>query len=296
MIVEDSSVRSDAMYNFHRFAHKHKTLINKSGEEIGPEAFQEYTDAPDAISILTLPQGETSWDVEESQLFDPAAFAYMDRIRTDLAMEWPAPLRGIATGSSGRQEDILGSNSLLLYDAPLKNNNTIWADAFAMALRVSAKIPDMIPSRLSKDDFDKFSKIKVDCKKIDPIERNRKMTQGLVMYRDGVIDLMSLLTEYFDYTQEEAKKKQARIFAQNIVRNSPVLMQMMEEKIAQEMDMEDRYRELKAMEQGQRGASPQINFGAQGGPPRSGNVQSPEASVGNVNETRSLRQLEGLGV
>jgi len=275
MIQEDSTMRSDFQYNIHKFAHRAKTLINKTGKSVGEDAFIEYSDAPDAITEIVLPPGDSSFNVEESQVFEAPVFAYHDRIKADLAGEYPMPLRGVATGTSGRQEDILAGHGLALYDCALQNTNTEWADAFDMAIKICYKIPGILPPGLKQDDNGSYSEITVDSKREDPTELSRRAADGDRKYQLGIIDHETNLIDYQGYTKEQAQNIMANILVDDVTRNDPIIRQIMGQTLAREIGMEDEYNALAMQaQQMEKGINPPPQYGERGGQQREGNIQT----------------------
>ena len=275
MITEDSTMRSDFSYNIHRFAHRAKTLINRTGEPVGPDAFKEYLDLPDAISEIVLPAGESEFKVEESQLFEPAVFAYADRLRGDLAMEYPMPLRGMATGTSGRQEDILRGSGLALYNAPLLNTEEEWAEALDIAMKVCYELPKMIPPKLKKDDIHSYSEVKVKLKREDPTELSRRAADGDRKYQLGIIDQETNLTQYQGYTKEESKSIATNLLVDDIQRNHPVMREIIARQMAAEIGQEEEFNAISAELKEEKGGinqSPQ--YGSKGGEAREGKAET----------------------
>jgi len=272
-IEEDAAMASDFSYNMHAFAFRHRTFVNKSGVEVGADAFKEYhPDDPAKLSILNIPAG-SDIEVEETQLFDAPVFAYRQQVKSDLMQSYPSPLKGQASGSSGRQEDILSGAALSFYDCVVENNSTLWAQAFEIALKVSSEL-DILPAGLKVDDIKSYSKITVNTKRDDPLESLRAAADGDRKYQLGIIDLETNLIEYQHKTKEEAKQIMARLLVDDVTRNHPVFRELMGMTLAQEMGVVDQYMSLSQGAQGQGGINPTPQFGSQGGQPREGNIKT----------------------
>jgi len=285
-VEEDTSMAADFSYNIHAFAFRHRTLINKSGQEIGAEAFNEYhPHEPGKLSVLTIPPG-ADIGVEESELFEAPVFAYRQQVKSDLANAYPSTLKGMPSGSSGRQEDILGGAALSFYDCAVENNSTLWAQAFEKALKICYALPDMIPDGLNEDDIDNISEIIVNTKRDDPLESLRRAADGDRKYQLGIIDLETNLIKYQGKVKAEAKEIMARLLVDDVTRNHPVFRELMGIALAREMGVEDEYKQLAGMEKELTGANPTPQFGSQGGQPREGNVKTemgremPDMSLG----------------
>jgi len=274
-VKEDASMAADMAYNIHATAWRHRTLINKSGQELGKDTFKEYhPNEPGKLSVLTLP-GQADIVVEETQVFETPVFAYRDRVKADLAMAYPAPLRGIASGTSGRQEDILAGAGLSFYDSPVENNSTLWENAFEKALKICTELPDMLPVGLEKEDIKKYSEIVINTRREDPLESSRKATDGDRKYQLGIIDAETNLIDYQGKTKAEAKRIRAKNRVEEVLRNDPILRTLLAMRIARELDMEDEYKMLAEQEGATSGINPMPNYGERGGAPREGNIQTP---------------------
>lgn len=272
-VEEDAAIALDFAYNIHATAWKFRTII--TAEELGADFAKEYhPEEPGRLSILVLPPSARK-ELEETQVFDAPVFAYRDRIKADLAMAYPAPLRGIASGSSGRQEDILSSAGLSFYDCAVENNSTLWAEAFLRALKISYALSGMLPPELQVGDLDSLSEIKVNTRRSDPLESLRKAADGDRKYQLGIIDLKTNLIEYQGKTQAEAKEIMAALLVDDVTRNHPVFRELMGITLAREMGVEDEYNQMASMEKTAKGINPTPQFGSQGGEPREGNVKTP---------------------
>lgn len=269
-VAEDTSMAADFSYNIHAFAFKHRTLLNQSGQELGDDWHKEYhPNEPGKLSILNFPPG-ADVKVEDTQLFDAPVFAYRNQVKADLSAAYPSALRGVASGSSGRQEDILAGMGLSFYDSPVDNNSTLWAQAFDKALKIAYGLPDMIPPGLQKDDIKSFSEIRVNTRKDDPLASIRRAADGDRKYELGIIDLLTNLVDYQGQTKEEAKNIMAALLVDSVTRNDPVFRQLMGISLAREIGVEDDFNRLSVPG----GTNPEAQFGTQGGEPREGNIKT----------------------
>ncbi len=271
-VTLDATMASAFRHNIIEFAWRARTVLNQSGVEISPDAYREYRpNEPGKLNELTLPPG-ASVKVEESQLFEAPVFAYRERVKADLEGAYPGSLKGVAQGSSGRQEDILAGAGLSFYDAPIENNATLWVDAFDNALKICYEIPDMIPPKMQSKDVDSYSEIEVRIKAEDPLETLRNKADGDRKYQLGIIDDMTNLLQYQGFTKEEARKIMARKLVDDVTRNNPVVRELMGLTLAQEMGVLEEYQQLS--QQGKGGIKPTPEFGSRGGEPREGNVKT----------------------
>jgi len=276
LITEDSQVRSDQLYNFHTFAHKSKTLYVVGGAEVGADWDAAYKNEPDKLNLIRLPEGSAPdyFKVEESQLFDAAAFAYADRIRADLGIEYPIPLQGGTGTSSGREANILSGNALALYDCAVENTALLWSKGLLKALRVASAV-ELLPEGITDDDLKRIGEILVDLRSDDPIARDRAINMGSTLVNEGKRSLKTFLMQDMRMTVEEADEEIDNILTEKIMLQSPEIAAFLGFKAAQKSGMAD---ELQAFREMQGGATPQITtgsaIGSQGGEPRQGNIKT----------------------
>lgn len=278
LITEDSQIRSDQLYNFHTFAHKSKTLYLPAGAEVGVEWAAAYKNDPDKLNVIQLPEGADPnyFKVDESQLFEPAAFAYAGQARSDLGMEYPAPLQGAGGTSSGREANILSGNALALYDCAVENTALLWSKGFWKGLKVADAV-GLLPKGISQDDLKRVSEITVDLRSDDPIARDRAVNQGSVLVNEGKRSLKTFLIVDMRMTESEADDEIDNILAEKIMLQSPEIAAFLGFKAAQKSGMAEElqaYREMQA----QTGMKPEINtgspIGTKGGEPRRGNIKT----------------------
>jgi hypothetical protein len=295
-IVQNSVMDSAFSYNIINFAWRGRTLINHSGIDISADAYKEYhPNEPGKLSELTLPPG-ADIAVEESQLFEAPVFAYRNQVKSDLESAYPSALKGITSGSSGRQEDILAGNGMALYDSPIENNAMLWATAFDNALKICANLTDkgvdMLPPGIKKDDINSYSEIEVKVKADNPLEALRKAADGDRKYQLGIIDALTNLVDFQGYTKSEAKLIMARQLVDDVTRNDPNFKQIMGMTLAQEEGILDQYSQLG---QQQTGMNPVPQFGSQGGQPREGNIQTPTGrEMPDMSMQRNPRRMPAM--
>jgi hypothetical protein len=300
-IVEDSQMASDFQKNIHEFAWKKRTLYMPDSAPFNPaSAFADYhPDDINTVDVIKLPMGSNREDfkVNETQVFGADVFAYRDRVKADLAAEYPSSMRGVATGSSGRQEDILRTMGLAMYDAPLNSCSRLWARAFDMAFKICKIVPDMLPPTIREEDVDSYSELRIDLKKEDPNELSRKSADGDMKYLKGIIDLETNLIEYQGRTKDEAKQIIDKMMADDIMRNDPIIRSIVAQQVAQEMGVTDKYEQMKTqMEGGQPGGmNPVVNAGSQGGQPRNMNIKTPTGMEQAGQSMNEPRMPAGLG-
>jgi hypothetical protein len=273
-ILEASTISSNFQKNNTEFAWKHRTLKVPNGAEYDPaKIFGDYHPDPNTVSIVNMPTN-SEFGVEETLEFSAPAYAYLDRVMAQLNSEYPSSMRGVASGTSGRQEDILRNMGLALYDAPLNNCSKLWARAFDMDFKICKIIPDMLPPDIKETDLESYTELRVDLKKEDPSELSRKSADGDLKYKNGIIDLETNLIEYQGRTKDEAKVIIDKMMADDIMRNDPIIRQILSQQVAKEMGAEDQYSQMTQQEQGTAGMNPTINYGARGGEQRQGNIKT----------------------
>jgi hypothetical protein len=276
LIQEDCSMASDFRYNIHEFAWKIKTIFAPENWEQPPDFLTQYRNNVNSLNIMKLPQG-SEMKVEETQAFGEEAYAYRDRVRADLNAEYPLPMRGVASGTSGRQEDILSNAGVSMYDSPLEANAQLWAEALDLAFKIcSNETLDILPEGLRKDDYKSYSDLTVDIKKTDPNDLSRKAAEGDRRFEMGIIDLETLYVDYMGKTKEEAQKLKAKVWIEQAMRTSPAFMQLIIQTAAEEMGKEEQLAQIEAQMQGGANMNPPDRSGAKGGEPRTGNIKTPE--------------------
>jgi hypothetical protein len=291
LITEDSQVRSDQLYNFHTFAHRSKTLYLPAGAELGTNWKDSYKNEPDKLNVLTLPEGaDPNWfKVEDSQLFEPAAFAYADRIRSDLGQEFPAPLQGVGGTSSGREANILSGNALAIYDCAVENTSLTWAKGFLKALKVCQSL-DILPDPITPDDIKRVNSITVDLRTDDPIARDRQITMGSTLVDNGKRSLKTFLMKDMRMTEDEADEEIDNILEDKIILQSPEIAAFLGYKAAQKSGMADELQAYREQTQGKTQIEMGSPVGSKGGQPRQGNIKTPMGrEMVDVNQTVGQR-------
>ncbi len=65
-----------------------------------------------------------------------------------------------------------------------------------------------------------------------------------------------------------------KILVDQAIRNNPIVAQIIGQQVAREMGMEEEYRALEEAQKMMEGTNPEVNYGSQGGEPRSGNIKT----------------------
>ena len=274
-IIEDSSMATDFRYNMHEFAWKVKTIFWPMDVPKPDDFMENYRNRVNVVNVLELPPG-AKMEVEETQAFGAEAYAYRDRVRADLNAEYPLGMKGQASGTSGRQEDILANAGMAMYDSPIEANSLLWAEAIDMAFKVCAiEKLDLLPEGISKVDCNSYSELTVDITKEDPQDMSRRQAEGDRRFQMGIIDMEELYINYMKKTKEEAQKLKARVWIEQAMRTDPAFQQLIIQTAAQEMGQEERLNQIKQMiEGGAQSMNPVPQTGSKGGKPRIGNIQT----------------------
>jgi hypothetical protein len=276
-IVEDAQMDSDFRYNIHNFAHRSMNVFVPAGGEIPEDMLAKYRNEPDSVNIIPLPEGADPgfWKPQDSQLFEAPVFAYRDRVKQELNSEHPNSLRGIATGTSGRQEDVLSDAALSFYQTPYLNCVNMWAQALEIGLKVCEQVPSMRPPIIHEGDINQYSEVKVSLEREDPQMQARKRAEGKMLLDGGQISMTKFHTEYCGMTLEESKQEQARIIVESIKRDDPAFRIMVRQKMAQKMGVEQEIAQIEAAMAGEgTGLNPTPKYGSRGGQPRLGNIKT----------------------
>ena len=295
-IVEDATIASDLQFGVHSGMWKNIQIFVPSGVDFNKQKFaDELTQEPGLLSVIELPEQANPdyFKVSESKLPDAPVFAYADRIRSRLAMQYPNSVQGVASGTSGRQEDVLINSGLAMYDAPLESNSKLWADALDIGFKIAFnKDLDILPVGLKDGDIDTYSEITVNLQKDNPMEISRRSIEGERLWHDGAITHERFLIEHMGMTKEDAKKEIAGVRIETAIRNSPFLLQIIEETVAEELGKEQRLQELRAQMQGASNMNPVPQPESKGGEPRTGNIKTP---LGNEMADQSIRHEPRMG-
>ena len=285
-VKEKTAMATDFRKNIHETAWPIIEVVWPIGEEIPADLLAEYSNKPGTIAIFKGPPGSKP-EVRKTATFDAPVFAYNDRVTAELNSAHPLPVKGIASGTSGRQEDVLSNSALAMYDFPLKAVSKLWASAFDKALEIcSMPILGLLPKGLKENDYKSYSSLKVDVEKKNPQDLSRKAAEGDQRYKMGLIDFIEHAIVYQNKTKEEAERLYARVMIDMAMRNDPAFMMMITQTVAEEIGAEERLNQIRQVAQG--GALNKIpQTGSKGGQERLGNIRSPYGAESNTrHETR----------
>jgi hypothetical protein len=238
LLKEECLVRSDIASSLHLYAHPRKELIVPDTSSVDAAKIKEaYSFEPGSLSVLGLPVGsEFSKDTQMTPV--PEVFAHLAKIQSDIIGRHPIVMAGMMNGTSGRQIDINTKETMTRYDTILENTETLFSTAIEKAFEICRKI-DYTPEGLNKEDISKEFHVTVELKAEDVLERDRLVTLGerLWMGGNGSIDLTTLHTKYYGYTQSESLDIQANMLVDKLTLQNPDVAQVMGMVFAEESGM-----------------------------------------------------------
>ncbi len=300
LLIQECAINSDIDSCLHKFAHERLDLIIPQGAEFNDRQIKENYDAgAGAFNILPLPEG-SKITAGERILPSQEAFQHFANIRSRLQMEAPPIMAGLPSGTSGRQEDIVGYRFIRRFDCIVEAVEDAWGKAMDMGLLLMERVPTWLPITMYLEQPDGAKKqVKIDLEDIklctdtvlklktaDPIEDDRKLMAGRTLVNDGRIDWETFLVEYAGYTPERANEIITKTIASNVINQAllPFIGRKALEKLGmtEELAQLDREQELqkemnqKLSEKSAIGQSPQSGAGSRGGEPRNMNIQSPQ--------------------
>ncbi len=275
-IIEDSAMATDFRYNQHELAWVVKDIVVPEGIVLPDNFLDNYRRRPNTINKIQG-TGGAKIEAEEPSAFSEAAYAYRDRVRADLNSEYPMSLRGMTSGTSGRQEDISNGAGMAMYDSPLEANASLWSEALDMAFHIcSNDVLDLLPPDLKKEDVDSYIELRVDIKKEDPQDMSRKAAEGDRRFEMGIIDSEELYINYMGKTKKEAQELKAKVWIETAMRTDPAFRQLIIQTAAEEMGKEEQLAQIQAQMAGSKGLNPVPKIGSEGGQPRTGNIKTPQ--------------------
>jgi hypothetical protein len=274
-IKEDAKMSTEFNYNQSELVWKVMNLLWPLNTPVPADLLTAYSKKPGSLNILSVPQGVAP-TIEDSKALGADSFAYRNQVRADLNAEHPLSMRGIASGTSGRQEDIMSSAGMSMYDSPIEATGSLWSEALDMAIQICS-IPDLklLPEGLQETDKSSYTELRVDIKRVDPTDLSRKAAEGDRRFQMGIIDLEELYVEYMGKTREQALKLKARVWIEQAMRNDPAFIQLITQTAAEEMGQEEKLAQIREMIQGgAKAINPTPQTGSKGGEQRLGNIKT----------------------
>ena len=289
LIKEHCIIESDIAYRSHLAAHR--PLIVTSEGEIDEKQLQNVSlGAYDISALGNLPPNT----VLQTEINIPpptqAEYQYASMKWSELVQRNPFLMSGFPQGSSGRQQDMSTTAAGKRYDAPIENTQLGVATAIEMALAICAKIPDLLPEGLSREDIERKYSCEVKLRADDPIERDRAITLMDRLRTTGGASLRSFLIQGRGMTQDEADDEIAQILAEKVTIYNPDVAAVLGMDAAMEMGMADKVLQAK-----QKTATMQQNLGAsvvQGGQGGVDNPMTPSAMQRAQGEAQTTLGME----
>ncbi len=260
LLREECAIRSDIASIMHLYAQPGIDMIRKQDTDLNADDLRENYDlGPGQVNIL--PPGVTPTP-RTVMLPSAEAFQYHRDIITRLEMMNPFIVAGFPFGSSGRQDDRAMMTAMHRFDTVIENTE----NAFATALEIGFEIARIVPTLwgaigLLGKDKDATIEIDVKLRASDLAEKDRLATLGERLWNggDGSIDLRTNLTQYKNYTDDEAEDIIANLLVDKLTLFNPQVAQVMAMVFAQESGMQ-RWLEMAQQQQimqEQTGTAPQ---------------------------------------
>jgi len=293
LLIQECAINSDIDSTIHKFAKPRVDVIAPEGAEgLAEELKKEYDMGAGAMNVLPfgseLKEGERILPTQE-------AFQHFYNIRQRIAVEAPPIMSGLPSGSSGRQEDIVGYHFIRRFDSVVEATEIAFAKALDMGRDMLKIVPGWLPitqwvelpdgsasKNITESDLDAVVDTRIILKAADPIEDDRKLMAGRALKGENLIDWETFLIEYAGYTPERAGEIIEQTIADTVVMQNPMLFQALAEKALENLGMTDYLEKLRMQnaqqEQMQEGMkNTPVEQGARGGEARQFNAQSPEA-------------------
>jgi len=273
-------------------------LVPKRGDgvEFNPKELEQYSMKAGSINLIHMPDG--------SKFQDPAIepkesmFAWAAMIEAQILTEAPPIMAGLPTGTSGRQEDILSAHAIRRFDSVVDAVETSFATALDMEARILKTIPGMLPVstwvtteegekeyQVTADDLDACMPTKVILKAADPIDDDRKIQSGILMYEKQIISHKTFLIDHRGMTPDDADQEIYSIMAESVMK-SETIMNIIGKKTVERAGAEEELAQLQEVVR----AETKKGVGSRGGPPRNLNIQS-EAGMGQPDVNMAQRGI-----
>jgi len=289
LLIQECAINSDIDSTLHKFARPRIDLTIPVGSEFNADEIKEtYDMGSGAFNILPLPEG-SKFSEGERILPTQEAFQHFYNIRNRIAIEAPPIMSGLPSGSSGRQEDIVGYHFIRRFDSIVEATETAFSKALDMGKEILKIVPGWLPinqwlglpegkeKRITESDLDAVTDCRVILKVADPIEDDRKLMAGRSLKQENLIDWETFLIEYAGYTPERANEIIEQSIANMVVMTNPTLFQALAEKALENLGMREYLEKLKEQTQTQEKMQQGLKEPVEQGEPRQFNAQSPEA-------------------
>ena len=280
LIEQATYINSDILSIISKFAHEGLDIKSVDPEVKVPalEAVQTKYNMGSGFSNI-VPFGV---EVKRAERIMPGQelFQFYDRLWERVNEESPPVMAGLPSGTSGRQENILGANQIRRFDSVVEAVEEGWATALDMGLQEMNNVgylpvslwgeePESNEKRITAEDIDDCAPCTVALKTKDPIEDDAKAMTGRTLWKEGLFDHKTVLVEYFGKKPDEADAIIVRVQAEKILKEVPAVAQFLGEAALKDLGMEDALAALdEEVSQAKKAGVPQ-------GEPRSGNIQTP---------------------
>jgi len=291
LLIQECAINSDIDSTFHKFAHPKIDVFIPSDVEFDLEELRvNYSMKAGTFNALAVPK-DTRIETGNKMLPSQEHMQHYYNIRARIGQEAPPIMSGLPSGSSGRQEDIMGYHYIRRYDSIVEATEISFAKILDMAREALVKIPNMLPITQflekpegSKEVIIKEADIKLcsdtilELKAADPVEDDRKMMAGRALWKEKAIDWATFLTQYAGYTPDNADKIIKKTIAEQVVLQNPMILQLIAEKGIEQIGMKEEYDASKErLAQTEKvGAGSRGGEESRGGEPRTGNIKTEE--------------------
>ena len=253
LLMRECAMTSDIDYVMHTYANRSFDVRSTDPQREVPEDFADNYKIGSGL-IREIPSWVEVKRAEEA-LPETQAFQYLYSVREDLGRKTPLTMMGQPVGQSGRLQDMTYATAMRRFEGIVRNTETAFATAFGMALEMMERIPQLRPDELHEGDIGHVYQVTVELKAKDPVDEDRRKTMGSRLYQMGEIDLMTNLTEYQGYTQEEAREIMTNILVDQVTFKNPAIAELMGLIAADEMGMGEEYKFIKQMRQKMEGTA-----------------------------------------
>jgi hypothetical protein len=234
----------------------------------------------------------------------PELFAHLARIQGRLGLETPPVMSGVASGTSGRQEDILASAFRSKYKRITENAEQALETLMGMALEAIDKIPGSLPieiltvekapdgrslvrpERVTKADIDGYYDVSVKLQVDDAIEKSHKIMLGRTLMGDAGggkqrISWKYFLVQFCGMPDEDAEDMITDVIAEQAYLSNPMIADMVVREAIEKMGGQKYLRDQQGALTTGLGPNPQQQMvpglapPGQGQTPRNMNTQNP---------------------
>ena len=250
LMEQATYINSDILSIISKFAHERIdiSIIDPTVSKEQGEAVQSAYNMGAGHANL-LPYG-IKVEAAERLLPGQELFQFYDRKWQHIHEEAPPVMSGLPSGTSGRQEDILGANQIRRFDSVVESVEEGWSKAFDMGLQILKKVgylpitslsqaPESNDIRITEEDINACAPCRLTLKTKDPIEDDRKLMAGRTLWKEGMIDHKTMLVQFAGYTPDEADEIIVKTQAEKIMREVPEVAQSLGQTAMKDLGMEE---------------------------------------------------------